>query len=142
MSARSARLALALAIALATLSFLITDYPQPSKLSTNHEHSIVSAGLNDGTEQSAVSKGAQRGPVCCSLRNRGSVPGGGDALALAIRLCLPGVCRQASQLHQDPRALPVYRLSTADFADRRNDFRGDQGAAVYLVSRHVPPHSD
>src|SRR6516164_3265645 len=25
--------------------FLITDYPQPSKLSTNHEHSIVSAGL-------------------------------------------------------------------------------------------------
>src|SRR6476646_8900659 len=28
--------------------YLITDYPQPSKLSTNHEHSIVSAGLNDG----------------------------------------------------------------------------------------------
>jgi hypothetical protein len=40
-------------------SFLITDYPQPSKLSTNHEHSIVSAGLNDGTEQSPVSKRPQ-----------------------------------------------------------------------------------
>jgi hypothetical protein len=39
--------------------FLITDYPQPSKLSTNHEHSIVSAGLSDGTEQSPVSKGPQ-----------------------------------------------------------------------------------
>ena len=26
--------------------------------------------------------------------------------------------------------------------DRRNDFRGDQGAAVHLVSRHVPPHSE
>ena len=39
--------------------FLITDYPQPSKLSTNHEHSIVSAGLNDGTEQSPVSKRPQ-----------------------------------------------------------------------------------
>ena len=40
-------------------AFLITDYPQPSKLSTNHEHSIVSAGLNDGTEQSPVSKRPQ-----------------------------------------------------------------------------------
>src|SRR6202022_3128146 len=51
---------------------------------------VVSAGLNDGAQQGAISKGAQRGPVCCSLWNRGSVPGGGDALALAIRLCLPG----------------------------------------------------
>ena len=39
--------------------FLITDYPQPSQLSTDHEHSIVSAGLNDGTEQSPVSKRPQ-----------------------------------------------------------------------------------
>src|SRR5260370_6749978 len=122
--------------------YLITHYPQRSSHGTKQEQMAVSAGLNDGGQYGAVSKGAQRGPVCCSLRNRGSVPGGGDALALAIRLCLPGVCRQASQLHQDPRALPVFRLSTADFADRRNDFRGDQGAAVYLVSRHVPPHSD
>src|SRR5260370_10497983 len=104
-----------------TKCFLITHYPQPSSHGTKQEHMAVSAGLNDGAQYGAVSKGAQRGPVCCSLRNRGSVPGGGDALALAIRLCLPRVCRQASQLHQDPRALPVYRLSTADFADRRND---------------------
>ena len=39
--------------------FLITDYPQPSQLSADHEHSIVSAGLNDGTEQSPVSKRPQ-----------------------------------------------------------------------------------
>src|SRR5262249_30645014 len=99
----------------------------------------VSAGLNDGAQQGAISKGAQRGPVCCSLRNRGSVPGGGDALALAIWLCVPGLRRGASQFRQDPGALPVYRLSTADIRDRRNDFRGDQGAAVHMVSRHVPP---
>src|ERR1700741_5168321 len=121
--------------------FLITHYPQPSRRGTKQEHTTVSAGLNDGAQQGAISKGAQRGPVCCSLRNRGSVPGGGDALALAIRLCLPGLRRAASQLPQDPGALPVYRLSTTDVGDRRNDFRGDQGAAVHVFSRHVPPHS-
>ena len=123
-------------------AFLITHYPQPSRYGTKQEHTAVSAGLNDGAQQGAVSKGAQRGPVCGSLRNRGSVPGGGDALALAIRLCLPGLRRAASQRRQDPGALPVYRLSTADIRDRRNDFRGNQGAAVHLVSRHVPPHSE
>src|SRR6201994_1215805 len=123
-------------------AFLITHYPQPSSHGTKQEHTAVSAGLNDGAQQGAISKGAQRGPVCCSLRNRGSVPGGGDALALAIRLCLPGLRRAASQLPQDPGALPVYRLSTADIGDRRNDFRSDQGAAVHLVSRHVPSHSE
>src|ERR1700730_12659440 len=122
--------------------YLITHYPQPSRRGPKQEHTAVSAGLNDGAQQGAVSKGAQRGPVCCPLRNRGSVPGGGDALALAIRLCLPGLRRAASQLRQDPGALPVYRLSTADIRDRRNDFRGDQGAVVHLVSRHVPPHSE
>src|ERR1700739_879401 len=122
--------------------YLITHYPQPSRRGTKQEHTAVSAGLNDGAQQGAVSKGAQQGPVWGSLRNRGSVPGGGDALALAIRLCLPGLRRGASQLHQDPGALPVYRLSTADVGDRRNDFRGNQGAAVHLVSRHVPPHSE
>ena len=122
--------------------FLITHYPQPSSYGTKQEHTAVSAGLNDGAQQGSISKGAQRGPVCCSLRNRGSVPGGGDALALAIRLCLPGLRRGASQLRQDPGALPVYRLSTADIGDRWDDFRGDQGAAVHLVSRHVPPHSE
>ncbi len=121
---------------------LITHYPQPSRSGTKQEHTAVSAGLNDGAQQGAISKGAQRGPVCCSLRNRGSVPGSGDALALAIRLCLPGLRRAASQLGQDPGALPVCRLSTADIRDRRNDFRGNQGAAVHLVSRHVPPHSE
>jgi hypothetical protein len=39
--------------------YLITHYPQPSRSSTNHEHSFVSAGLNDGTEQSPISKGPQ-----------------------------------------------------------------------------------
>ena len=122
--------------------FLITHYPSSrSRCGTKQEHTAVSAGLNDGAQQGAISKGAQRGPVCCSLRNRGSVPGGGDALALAIRLCLPGLRRGASQLREDPGALPVCRLSTADIRDRRNDFRGNQGAAVHLVSRHVPPHS-
>src|SRR5256886_14139670 len=87
--------------------FLITHYPQPSRRGTKQEHAAVSAGLNDGAQQGAISKGAQRGPVCCSLRNRGSVPGGGDALALAIRLCLPGLHRRASQLRQDPGAVPV-----------------------------------
>ena len=90
---------------------------------TEQEHRAVSAGLNDGAQQGAISKGAQRGPVCSSLQNRGSVPGGGDALALAIWLCLPGLRRGASRLCQDPGALPVYRLSTADIRDRRNDFR-------------------
>src|SRR5205807_5470666 len=94
--------------------FLITHYPQPSRRGTKQKHTAVSAGLNDGAQQGAISKGAQRGPVCCSLRNRGSVPGDGDALALAIRLCLPGLRRAASQLRQDAGALPVYRLSTAD----------------------------
>ncbi len=125
-----------------TKQILITHYPQPSRSGTKQEHTAVSAGLNDGAQQGAISKGAQRGPVCCSLRNRGSVPGSGDALALAIRLCLPGLRRAASQLGQDPGALPVCRLSTADIRDRRNDFRGNQGAAVHLVSRHVPPHSE
>ncbi len=124
------------------LIFLITHYPQPSGHGTKQEHTAVSAGLNDGAQQGAISKGAQRGPVCCSLRNRRSVPGGGDALALAIRLCLPGLRRAASQLRQDPGALPVYRLSAADIGDRRNDFRSNQGAAVHLVSHHVPPHSE
>jgi hypothetical protein len=41
-------------------AILITHYPQPGKLSTNHEHSIVSAGLNDGAQQGAISKGAAR----------------------------------------------------------------------------------
>jgi hypothetical protein len=59
------------------------------------------------------------------------VPGGGDALALAIGLPLPGMRRQPAQPRQDPRALPVHRLSTTDIRDRRNDFRRDQGAAVY-----------
>jgi len=36
----------------------------------------------------------------------------------------------------------VYHLSTADILDRRNDFRCDQSAAGYLVSRHVPPHPE
>src|ERR1700726_3514325 len=122
--------------------YLTTHYPQPSSNGTKQEHTTVSAGLNDGAQQGVISKGAQRGPVCCSLRNRGSVPGGGGALALAIWLCLPGLRRGASQLRQDPGALPVYRLSTADIRDRRDDFRGDQGAAVHLVSCHVPPHSE
>src|SRR5882724_624303 len=122
----------------------IPDYALSSAIKAWYKqgHTVVSAGLSDGAQQGAISKGAQRGPVCCSLRNSGSVPRGGDALALAIRLCLPGLRRAASQLRQDPGALPVYRLSTADIGDRRNDFRGDQGAAVHLVSRHVPPHSE
>src|SRR5215831_6754797 len=107
---------------------LITHYHQG--VVQNRNIRVVSAGLNDGAQQGAISKGAQRGPVCCSLRNRGSVPGGGDALALAIWLCVPGLRRGASQFRQDPGALPVYRLSTADIRDRRNVFRGDQGAAV------------
>jgi hypothetical protein len=91
----------------AAKAFLITRYSQPSSHGTKQEHMAVSAGLNDGAQQGAISKGAQRGPVCCALRNRGSVPGGGDALALAIRLCLPGLRRGASQLRQDPGAIPV-----------------------------------
>src|SRR5690348_12349889 len=122
--------------------FLITHYPQPSRYGTKQEHTAVSAGLNDGAQQGAISKGAQRGSVCCSLWNRGSVPGGGDALALAIRLCLPGLRRAASQPRQDPGALPGSRLSAADIGDRRNDFRSNQDAAVHLVSRHLPPHSE
>src|SRR6516165_6592311 len=55
---------------------LITHYPQLSSHGTKQERTAVSAGLNDGAQQGAISKGAQRGPVCCSLRNRGSVPGG------------------------------------------------------------------
>src|SRR5215472_14896536 len=35
----------------------------------------------------------------------------------------PVCARGASRLCQDPGALPVYRLSTADIRDRRNDFR-------------------
>ena len=56
--------------------YLITHYPQLSSHGTKQERTAVSAGLNDGAQQGAISKGAQRGPVCCSLRNRGSVPGG------------------------------------------------------------------
>src|ERR1700730_11631849 len=47
--------------------FLITHYPQLSRYGTKQEHAAVSAGLNDGAQQGAISKGAQRGPVCCSL---------------------------------------------------------------------------
>ncbi len=122
--------------------FLITHYPQPSNYGTKQEHGAVSAGLNDGAQQGAISKRAQRGPVCCSLRNRGSVPGDGDALALAIGLRLPGLRRPGSQPRQDPRALPVHCLSTADILDRRDHFRRDQSTAGHLVSRHVPPHSE
>ena len=52
------------------------------------------------------------------------------------------VSQGASQLREDPGALPGAGLSTADIRDHRNDFRGNQGAAVHLVSRHVPPHSE
>src|SRR5258708_1181685 len=96
-----------------TKRFLITHYSQPSRHGTKQEHTAVSAGLIDGAQQGAISKGPQRGAVCCSLRNRGSVPGGGDALALAIRLCLPGLRSEASQLRQDPGALPGYRGASA-----------------------------
>src|SRR5260370_30002083 len=91
-----------------TKPFLITNYPQPSRRGTKQEHTAVSAGLNDGAQQGAISKGAQRGPVCCSLRNRGSVPGGGDARALAIRLCLPALRRGASPLPQHPRPFSLH----------------------------------
>src|SRR6476660_2314163 len=96
----------------------------------NRNTRLFSAGLNDGAQQGAISKGAQRGPACCSLRNRGSVPGGGDALALAIRLCRPGLRMGESQINLNPGALPVYGLSAADIRNRRNKFRGIQGAAV------------
>jgi len=39
--------------------FLITDYPQPFAYGTKQEHMAVSAGLNDGAQQGAVSKGPQ-----------------------------------------------------------------------------------
>src|ERR1700751_1756065 len=52
------------------------------------------------------------------------------------------VCAGSITASSKPGALPVYRLSAADVGDRRNDFRGNQGAAVHLVSRHVPPHSE
>ena len=51
----------------------------------------------------------QRGSARPSLlffTERRISPGGGDALALAIRLCLPGLRRAASQLREDPGALP------------------------------------
>src|SRR5689334_23159062 len=38
--------------------FLITHYPQPSRRGTKQEHTAVSAGLNDGAQQGAISKGA------------------------------------------------------------------------------------
>ena len=69
------------------------------------------------------------------------MPGSGDALALALRLVCP-VCGGKQKLGQDPRALPVHRLSAADIGDRWHDLRRDQGAAVHLVSRHVPPHPE
>jgi hypothetical protein len=71
--------------------------------------------------------------------DRGSVPGRGDAMVLAIRLRLPGLWGQAAQPGQDPCALPMHRLSAADIFDRRNDFRLDQGATVDMVLRHVLP---
>ena len=58
------------------------------------------------------------------------MPRGADVLALAIGLRLPGLRREASQLYQDPRALPVYRLSPANILDCWNDFRRDQGAGA------------
>src|SRR5215472_10508714 len=87
-------------------------------------------------------RGLSEAQFAARYGNGGSVPGGGDVLALAIRLRLPGLRREASQRHQDPRALPVYRLSATDILDCWNDFWRDQGAAVYLVSRHVPPHPE
>src|SRR6202011_3342693 len=38
--------------------FLITHYPQLSRYGTKQEHGAVSAGLNDGAQQGAISKGA------------------------------------------------------------------------------------
>ena len=52
------------------------------------------------------------------------------------------VCAGSITASSRPGALPVYRLSAADIGDRRNDFRSNQGAAVHLVSHHVPPHSE
>ena len=43
-------------------------------------------------------------------------------MALALGLRLPSLRGHASQPRQDPCALPVYHLSTADILDRRNDF--------------------
>ena len=67
---------------------------------------------------------------------------GGVPLALAARLRLPRLRRAASLRHQDPCALPVHVLPTADLADRRHDLRLDQGAAAHLVPRHVPADAE
>ena len=52
------------------------------------------------------------------------------------------VCGASITASSRPAHFPVYRLSTAEILDRRNDFRGDQSAAGDLVSRHVPPHPE
>jgi hypothetical protein len=119
-----------------------------AELSNNAELTVLPREAKAYSTISGGDRGATAGIfsfgflVSAAVTPRGSVPGGGDALTLAIRLCLPGLRRAASQLRQDPGALPVYRLSAADIRDRRNDFRSNQGAAVHLVSRHVPPHSE
>jgi hypothetical protein len=46
------------ALVIAAKGFLITHYPQPSRHGTKQERAAVSAGLNDGAQQGAISKGA------------------------------------------------------------------------------------
>src|SRR6516164_6260622 len=74
----------------------------------NRNIGAVSAGLNDGAQQGAISKGAQRGPVCCSLRNRGSVPGGGDGWRWPSGFVCP-VC--AGQHHSVVKTRALYQCS-------------------------------
>ena len=51
----------------------------------------------------------------------------------------------AGQHHSFVKTRALYQCTAcraADIRDRRNDFRSNQGAAVHVVSRHVPPHSE
>ena len=59
-------------------------------------------------QQGAISKGAQRGPVCCSLLNRVSVPGGDDALRWPSGFVCP-VC--AGQHHSVVKTRALYQCS-------------------------------
>ena len=123
-------------------AFLITDYPQPRKCGTNQEHMAVSAGLSDGAQQGAISKGLSEAQFavlygtedqCREAVMRWRWPSG---------FVCPVCGGQDHSLVNHPRALPVHCLSTADILDRRDDFRRDQSAAGHLVSRHVPPHPE
>src|SRR5450759_4854719 len=65
------------------------------------------------------------------------MPGGGDRVAVAEWLRMPGLRRTGLLRSEVPWPVPMQRLPPPDLADRRHDLRLDPSAAAAVVPRDV-----